>query len=367
MAVHDYTQQDLEKIQKIKLNYDLDKDRDVLALFAALQAGQIKFQSKVGMDFDDEIYQRAMQIKQGSATAKSKASKESKYSRKNDQILQSKSKKEKSKKKVVVLTKKEWILRRFLMVGLLLIGLTCLGYFAYYCIEAYQVDSEARRLRAIKNNQTVNDMYEDQIEVVGEGDQKKYYKVLDQYKSLYNQNKNLIGWIKIADTIIDYPVMQTTDNEYYLSHNISLEEDKNGTLFMDASCDIKKPSTNYIIYGHNMRSGKMFGALDKYENESYYEKHKIIEFDTIYEQSTYEIMYVFRSKVYLQDEVVFKYYQFIDANSADEFQSYMNEMAELSFYDTGVTAEYGDYLLTLSTCDYEEKEGRFVIVAKKIS
>ena len=75
---------------------------------------------------------------------------------------------------------------------------------------------------------------------------------------------------------------------------------------------------------------------------------------------------MFRSRVYQKDEVVFKYYQFIDANSEEEFNSYMKEMAALSFYDTGVTASYGDQLLTLSTCDYEEEDGRFVVVAKRV-
>ena len=197
-------------------------------------------------------------------------------------------------------------------------------------------------------------------------EEKKTLKILDQYKSLYNSNKTLIGWLNIADTIIDYPVMQTDDNEYYLNHNIQLEEDRNGALFLDSNCDITNPGTNFIIYGHNMKSGKMFGSLDKYADQSFYEKHKEIRFDTLYEEGTYEVMYVFRSRVYQQDEIVFKYYQFYDANSEEEFQSYMKEMEALSLYDTGVKAEYGDHLLTLSTCDYEEKDGRFVVVAKRV-
>ena len=116
-----------------------------------------------------------------------------------------------------------------------------------------------------------------------------------------------------------------------------------------------------------MRSGKMFGTLNKYSSESYYEAHPVIQFDTIYEKGTYQVMYVFRSKVYSEEDVTFKYYQFINAASEKEFNSAMNEMAALSLYDTGVTASYGDKLLTLSTCDYQETKGRFVVVAKKIS
>jgi sortase B len=115
-----------------------------------------------------------------------------------------------------------------------------------------------------------------------------------------------------------------------------------------------------------MSSGKMFGNLNKYSSEQYYKDHSIIQFDTIYEKGTYQVMYVFRSKIYNEDEITFKYYQFFDASSEQEFNSYMQEMAALALYDTGVTASYGDELLTLSTCDYSEEDGRFVVVAKRI-
>ena len=192
-------------------------------------------------------------------------------------------------------------------------------------------------------------------------------EVLEEYKSLLNKNKKLIGWLKIDDTNIDYPVMQTSDNDYYLEHNLNQEYDKNGSIFMDKDCNVVTPSTNYILYGHHMQSGKMFGRLDLYQKEAYYKEHQYIQFDTIYEKGTYQVMYVFRSRVYSEEEIVFKYYQFIDANSEQEFDSYMREMADMSLYDTGVTAQYGDQLLTLSTCDYQEKNGRFVVVAKRIA
>ncbi len=191
-------------------------------------------------------------------------------------------------------------------------------------------------------------------------------KVLEEYQTLYSKNRSLIGWLKIDDTNIDYPVMQTSNNEYYLDHNYSQEYDKNGSLFLDKDCDVVHRSTNLIIYGHHMKSGKMFGNLNRYSSEDYCKQHSTIQFDTIYEKGTYEVMYVFRSRIYNEDEVVFKYYQFLDAASEKEFNSNMQEMAELSLYDTGVTAVYGDELLTLSTCDSSEEDGRFVVVAKRV-
>ena len=123
---------------------------------------------------------------------------------------------------------------------------------------------------------------------------------------------------------------------------------------------------NLIIFGHNMKSGKMFGTLDKYKDKGYCEKHPVIKFDTLYESGEYRIMYVFNEVVHEEAEVTFKYYQFVNANLAQEYRSNMNEMAKMSLYDTGIESYYGDSLITLSTCDYSEGAQRFVVVAKKI-
>ncbi len=254
-----------------------------------------------------------------------------------------------------------------------IVGVLCLMYVGFYAFEDYRTRKNYEEMAAMKENAMDTSEYgqaepSSQQPVIHYTNQEmEAPEILDEYKNLYNMNKKLIGWLKIDDTNIDYPVMQTIDNEYYLTHNINQENDRNGALFLDKDCDILKRSTNFIIYGHHMRSGRMFGNLDDYESESFYKKHPVIQFDTIYEKGTYEVMYVFRSKVYKEEDVVFKYYQFIDCYSEQEFESNMQAMAELSLYDTGVTAEYGDELLTLSTCDDSvEANGRFVVVAKKI-
>jgi SrtB family sortase len=206
--------------------------------------------------------------------------------------------------------------------------------------------------------------------VIHYDEEKEIPDILPEFNDLLAVNSKIVGWLKM-DPVVDsakdgFPVTQTTDNEYYLDHDIYQKSDRNGTIFLDTNCDILGPSTNLILYGHHMKSGNMFGLLEKYQDESYYQNHKYIYFDTLYETGTYEVMYVFRSHVFSENEIAFKYYQFIDAYSEVEFDSYMNDMAEMSLYDTGVTAQFGDRLLTLSTCDYQEKDGRFVVVAKKI-
>lgn len=261
--------------------------------------------------------------------------------------------------------------RRFMILFCSVLGIVCLSYFGIYMYRDYKVKSTNEQLNQLKEKPAIDstfvssDSTQESVQVNLDAPPEEK-EVLDEYKKLLIKNKKLIGWLKIDDTNIDYPVMQTTDNEYYQNHNLNQEYDKNGSIFMDKDCDVKKPSTNYILYGHHMKSGRMFGTLDKYESEKYYKEHKYIQFDTIYEKGLYQVMYVFRSRVYNEDDVVFKYYRFIDANSEQEFDSYMQEMAGISFYDTGVTAVYGDQLLTLSTCDYQEKDGRFVVVAKRI-
>jgi len=261
--------------------------------------------------------------------------------------------------------------RRLMILICSLLGVACLGYFVVYSYSDFKIRKQNEALSRLKEKPVVtnpvNSISGEQETVhVNLDGPKPEKEVLDEYKNLLIKHKRLIGWLKIDDTNIDYPVMQTSDNEYYQNHNLNQEYDKNGSIFMDKDCDVIEPSTNYILYGHHMKSGRMFGSLDNYESEKFYKEHKYIQFDTIYEKGLYQVMYVFRSRVYNEDDVVFKYYQFIDANSEQEFDSYMQEMADMALYNTGVTAVYGDRLLTLSTCDYQEKDGRFVVVAKRV-
>lgn len=190
--------------------------------------------------------------------------------------------------------------------------------------------------------------------------------MLDRFAELYSLNHEMVGWLSIPDTVIDYPVMQCEDNEYYLHHNFYGEEDKYGCLFVKDIADVDTPGTNFIIYGHNMKDGSMFGILDEYGNKAFYEEHSTLEFDTLYEERTYVVMAVFRSRVYQEDEDVFKYYQFYQADTEEEFDTFYENVMDNSIYETGVTAAFGDSFLMLSTCAYHEVDGRLVIVAKRI-
>ena len=199
-----------------------------------------------------------------------------------------------------------------------------------------------------------------------EGKEQLEPEILEEYSELCSINPDMVGWLRIENTDIDYPVVQNEDNEYYLHHDFYGEDSRYGTLFVKYIADVNTPGTNFIIYGHHMRNGSMFGNLDEYESESFFQEHPIISFDTIFEKREYQIISVFRSKVYSEDEEAFKYYEFYQANSKSEFEEFYNNVKSLSEYDTEVEAEYGDTFLTLSTCAYHTEDGRFVVVAKRI-
>lgn len=188
--------------------------------------------------------------------------------------------------------------------------------------------------------------------------------ILDKYAELYAQNNDLAGWLSIENTVIDYPVMQGTDDEYYLHHDFYGNESKYGCLYVRGKADLED-GTNVIIYGHNMKDGSMFGDLDLYQSADFCREHPTLSFDTLYKERMYEVVAVFRSQVYNADEDVFKYYQFYDAQTQEEFDDFYQNIKALSLYDTGVTAQFGDTFLTLSTCAYHVTDGRFVVVAKQ--
>ncbi|GAA0133471.1 class B sortase [Paenibacillus sp. YSY-4.3] len=189
--------------------------------------------------------------------------------------------------------------------------------------------------------------------------------MLPEFQELYERNPDIIGWLKMDGTRIDYPVMQNPqDPQFYLNHDFDKKKSKNGLLFLDASSRIND-SGILLIHGHHMKSGLMFADLMKYKKESYYREHATFEFSTLYEKEEYEIVAVFLSQVYRKSDNVFKYYQIEKVGTPAEFESYVQNIKKLALYDTGVTARYGDKLIVLSTCEYSTENGRLAVVARR--
>lgn len=278
--------------------------------------------------------------------------------------------------------KKRRRLKRGFRIMLLLIILVCLIQIGrdYYLSFRYQRQQEQlRNAFRVGSTQEENassgpdaalaDSLEKQMageELSPEEQPPAEPQMLDKFKALYEQNDELIGWLSIEGTSIDFPVMQCEDDEYYLKHDFYKKEDKHGVPYVRARADVDTPGTNFIIYGHNMFDGSMFAALEGYQDEAFYREHPLISFDTLYEERTYEIVAVFLSKVYKEEDAVFKYYQFYQANTEGEFCYFYENIMDLALYDTGVRAEVGDTFLTLSTCAYHTEDGRLAVVAKLV-
>ena len=190
--------------------------------------------------------------------------------------------------------------------------------------------------------------------------------VFDKYRPLQEQNSDMVGWIFIEGTEINYPVMQSPgDPDYYLLHNFDKEFSYRGCLYAQADCDVFTPSDNIVIYGHRMSDGSMFARLDRYMKEQYYRDNPYIFFDTLTELHTYKIVSVFLTTASVGKG--FSYHTFVNANSEEQFNKFVKSVKSMALYDTGVDASYGDKLITLSTCEYSQTNGRLVIVAKRIS
>ena len=190
--------------------------------------------------------------------------------------------------------------------------------------------------------------------------------ILARYQALSKQNPDMVGWIRIDGTSIDYPVMYTPgDGDFYLDHGFDKESAKSGVPFLDARCTVDPLGVNTIIYGHHMKNGTMFADLEKYGDEKYYTAHPTIHFDTLYARHEYEIIAAFESQVSRENDAGFKYYDYVNADGTEAFNEYIKSITALSLYDTGVKASCGDTLITLVTCDYHTENGRFVVVARQ--
>ena len=190
--------------------------------------------------------------------------------------------------------------------------------------------------------------------------------ILPEYAEIYEQNDDLVGWIYIADTNINYPVMQSPeDPNFYLKHSFDKSSSNHGCPYLNANCDVSMPSDNLIIYGHRMKDGSMFADLDNFTSKAFWKSHRTITFNTLTQRQTYEVIAVFKVATDTGSATEFKYYTFIDATSPDAFENYIAQVKNIALYDTGITAEHGDKLLTLSTCEYSNHNGRLVVVAKQ--
>lgn len=180
--------------------------------------------------------------------------------------------------------------------------------------------------------------------------------------TLKMENKDLIGWIKIDNSNINYPVMQ--NGNYYLRRNFYKKYSKLGTPYLADYCNIKT-SDILTIFGHHINQGYMFADLIKYQNYDYYKSHKYIKFYTIENYETIENIYevCFAFKIKAQN---YSYYSYTRFHGENDLKEYVKNCQKLSFYNTNTKFDYGNQFITLSTCEYSQNNGRMIVIAKKI-
>lgn len=240
----------------------------------------------------------------------------------------------------------------------------------YLAYNQYQVSQEKNVLEQIKKQEFNMEKNQEIEESIMEEMTKKEKQILPEYKRLYEENNDLYGWIKIEGTEIDYPVMFTPENpNFYEDKNWKKEvcyRNVGTVIWLDGATTSE--SENTIIYGHNSKSYTMFRALMDYKDPNFYQEHKYIEFNTLYEKQIYEIISISKSLAFNGETPKEKYsfFDHIELNSKEEFDAYVQNAKQSAYYEIATTAEYGDKLITLSTCDYWAENARLIVVAKKI-
>jgi len=363
-SFHEYRdgKEDLKKISIIQEKLDIQDPEVAVRIYRDIRDGRLSFKTDIGNDFARHI----------------------------SDIVAEKSKGLIADREVVEEADKRTGYTRWIGIGLTCAAAALFVYFGGQQYLNWQRTKQAEELRAqkaaaISEGSLSSDDADAEASIVTGGGTKftqperdpfamstvtdpNAATILPEYETLYERNHDLVGWLTIPDTEIDYPVVQTTDNDYYLKRNFDRVSDSNGTLFADYRCGILNASTNTIIYGHNMNSGQMFGSLsDYYEDPAYYSAHRIVNFNTIYEKRTYEIVAVCLSDVKYQDSDDYRYYNFINATNEAEWDAFVENVRATTMYPEDLDLSPGDEVLTLSTCDHYKDNGRLFLVAKRIT
>lgn len=273
---------------------------------------------------------------------------------------------------------KKWIYNTLTIV-FATVFLISAGFLAYYYIDSYLQESRYSQLSAMMEPVTPRPQVtapvdpqnteptptEPEYVEVTDPETGETVRLLPEFQELYLLNNDIVGWIRIPGTKIDYPVMQTPDTpDYYLKRNFDRNSSSRGCIYAREVCDVFTPSHNITLYGHRMKDGTMFAQLDKYMDAAFYQDSPYIYFDTRNELRTYQVMAVFRTTA--SEGEGFQYHMFVDAADETEFTQFVSTCKALALYDTGVDAAPGDTFITLSTCEYSQTNGRLVIVAKRV-
>ncbi len=346
---HEYRdgQEDIRKIECINKELNIQDPEVAVRLYNDIREGKIVFKTAIG----DEFYAHLADV----------------VADKSVDLLEDKAVVEEAEGKVKY--------QKYIGLGFMAVALVSFAVFGIAELRDVITTRRMSELQAqMQKEETANadqssgkEDAENGGQDDGEGAQVEKLQVLPEYEQLLQQNPETVGWLRIDGTQINYPVVQKeNDDKYYLSHAFDGSSNANGTIFVDSRCRIVNPTTNTIIYGHNMKSGMMFGGLKEYLTQGYWEDHRYVSFNTLYENRTYEIVAVCLSEVQYQDQATYRYYDFISAGTEAELQTFIDNVNALAVFGSASGLTKSDKILTLSTCNSYTEDGRLFVVAKQI-
>ena len=263
----------------------------------------------------------------------------------------------------------------FIIPAVILVGLLCYAVINALCIYIPQEKAQ-KSYRDLKESvRIVEDDAKRQDQSSSDGadtsgaDHTGEEEAITEYdfKSLNRYNPDYVGWLTIDDTVVDYPVMKSSENdpEFYLHRDFYGNYSVSGCLFIGERCTVE--SKSFVIYGHNMNNGSMFGALDEYYDYDYAERHRDIRFYVNGKERIYRVFAAFQTKVYDDRDDVFKYYEAVGDLSKAEYDQTVENVRALSEPKLPDAPQYPAQLMFLSTCSYHTDDGRFVVAAYRVS
>lgn len=340
---------DIKRIEIIKKNINIKDPEAAVKLYNMIREGKIEFKSTIGERFFDYV---------GDVVAE-----------RSVDLLED--------KKVVDEAEGHAKTQKWFAILVIFLAIISFSYFLKGEIKDILVAQKMKRMQqeALKKKDMKHSTKKDRITLLKRNDKfaknnqgtAKAKEILPEYKDAHEKNPEMIGWLNIIDTNVNYPVMQKkNNNEYYLTHSFDNMQDKNGCIFMDYRSNYESPTTNTIIYGHDTSTGLMFGDLKKFLKKDFYEAHTKIEFNTLYERREYQIVAIGLSQVAYKDEKKYRYYNFIEARTKKDWDDFYNSINSQNIYGNSIDIDVDDQLLTLSTCNSYMKDGRLFLVAKRI-
>lgn len=345
---------DLRLISRLMNGKKTLTNRHAQEIYHEIKAKNIVFESSKGEEFLEKIQKNTTEAQRNAI----------------DQKIFAKRRRKQTARRLLNLNRK-------IAIGMsMTVLLLCVLFVNWNVILDIRTNYQAKKLREKIQVSVTNDAEavlqggaakEEEVIQRGEDENKEAPVILNKFRALHEENSDFAGWLSIEGTKISYPVMaREGDNDYYLDKNFNRQEDKNGLLILDYRSNLFESGNNRIIYGHNMRTGVMFGTLDNYKSKDFCAEHQFIHFDSLYDEGTYSVVAAMLSAVAYEDEDVFRYYDAIDISTEESFNEFRENIENNALYTTEESLAYGDTCLILSTCDYYTEDGRFVVIAKKI-